>query len=108
MPSIFIGLFRPGGVEVLRRMSTLAHPLEPRQLALGLFALFFVDLDWAPTADGVDLAALADLIEQAYRALRIPSSQIRIFRLEPNGRAAYHPSGVTNGFRVIPNRSGCP
>ena len=39
----------------------------------------------------------ADLIAQAYRALRIPSTQIRIFTLEPNGRAEYHPSGVTNG-----------
>jgi dienelactone hydrolase len=39
----------------------------------------------------------ADLIARAYSALRIPSSQIRVFTLEPNGKAAYHPSGVTNG-----------
>jgi dienelactone hydrolase len=43
----------------------------------------------------------ADLIERAYRALRIPGSQIRRFTLEPamarGVRAAYHPSGVANG-----------
>jgi dienelactone hydrolase len=39
----------------------------------------------------------ADLIERAYRALRIPSDHIRKFTLEPNGRAQYHPSGVANG-----------
>lgn len=43
----------------------------------------------------------ASLIERAYRALRIPASQIRKFTLEPamarGVRTAYHPSGVANG-----------
>jgi predicted esterase len=43
----------------------------------------------------------ADLIQRAYRALRIPASQIRTFTLEPamahGVQAKYHPSGVANG-----------
>jgi hypothetical protein len=39
----------------------------------------------------------ADLIARAYSALKIPAGQIRVFRLEPNGKAEYHPSGVANG-----------
>jgi len=39
----------------------------------------------------------ADEIERAYRALRIPGDHIRKFKLEPNGHALYHPSGVANG-----------
>ncbi len=43
----------------------------------------------------------ADLIERAYRALRIPANQIRKFTLEPamarGVPAKYHPSGVANG-----------
>jgi hypothetical protein len=39
----------------------------------------------------------ADMIARAYKALGIPSANIRVFRLEPNGKAAYHPSVVANG-----------
>jgi hypothetical protein len=39
----------------------------------------------------------ADLIRRSCDALEIPRDHLRVFTLEPNGNAEYHPSGVANG-----------
>lgn len=39
----------------------------------------------------------ADLIRRSYSELEIPRDHIRVFTLQPNGKAEFHPSGVSNG-----------